>query len=260
VTPDARGALAEIAARAGVRTRDANMSYRTIRDNFDVRCNFKLDGFVFEVYANPSVLYVKLKIDSGVLFSTPRRNPILNVGLLLGQVAGRDVFVNPQGLGSPVPWIHSPEAVAALSSIEIGDEELLTVEMGGVDAILRSGGVNADWKRLQQLVALARIVPTGAADMLLNPQKVPEDLRDLFPLLARWAISDDVERSDLVSSAKTAALRRLVERTEPRLRRIAEFLGQPGVQDLNEAAALDALAQSVMEARQELTRRSKSSA
>lgn len=260
MTPDAHQSLAEIAARARVRTRDANMSYRGIRDNFDLRSSFKIDGFRFEVYANPSLLYVQLKSASGVLFSTPRRDPILNIGLLLGQVAGRDVYVNAQGLGSPTPWIYGPEAIAALSSIEIGDEELLTAEMGGLVAILRSAGVDADWKRLQQLVALARILPAGAADRRLDPLKVPEDLRDVFPLLTRWAISDDVERSDLVGSAKTAALRRLVDRAEPRLRRIAEFLGQPGAQDLDEAVALDALAQSVMEARQELTRRSKPSA
>jgi hypothetical protein len=172
----------------------------------------------------------------------------LNVGLLLGQVAGRNVYVIAQGRGSPIPWIYSREAVAALSSLDIQDGELLTVTMGGPEAIVRSAGVDSDWERLQRLVALAQILPTGAAGEALDPQALPADLRDLLPLLARWAISDDVERTDAVSGADTAELRGLVERVEPRLPLIARFLGEPAGRDSDAAAALGALAESVMEA------------
>src|SRR5258708_2730083 len=82
---------------------------------------------------------------------------------------------------------------------------------------------------------LARILPSAPTEEPLDPQRLPEDLRDLFPLLARWAVSDDLERSDLVADATTAALQELVDRAEPRLPRIASFLAGHGDEDSAEA-------------------------
>lgn len=255
---DPRESLKEIAARARVKTRPANLSIRLVKDNFEIRCGFKLDGLKCDVYANPSLLHVDLHRDSGLLFSTPNRSSILSTGLLLGQVAGQDVYVNAQGLGSPVPWIYSAEAVAALGALALESDELLTVAMNGPYALFRSAGGDADWQRIQKLVALARILPPAPAEGPLDPGKLSAELRALVPPLMRWGISDDSERSDLVTGAKTAQLRALVERVEPLMPRIAKFLDEHGQEDLAEASALDALAQSVMEARQELTSRSES--
>jgi hypothetical protein len=69
------------------------------------------------------------------------------------------------------------------------------------------------------------------------------------------AISDDGEPSDLVESAETADLRDLVDGVQPRLPRIAKFLGE-AKDHTEQASALDALAQSAMEAAHELKRRS----
>jgi hypothetical protein len=232
------------------------MSVRGIDDNFDVRCEITIHKLRVEIYANPNNLNVVVHSDSGVVFSTPRPDATVNVVLLLGQVAGHDVYVIPQGRGSPIPWIYSREAVAALGSLDIKEEELLTVTMGGPEAILQSAGADADWKRLQLLVTLAQILPTGAADAPLDQQALPADLRDLYPLLARWSISDDVRRPNVVSGADTAELRSLVERVERRLPRIAKFLSEPAGRNSDAAAALDALAQSVVEAQHELRDRS----
>ena len=217
MTLDARQALADIAARAGVRPRAANLSRRGIRDNFEVRCSFKIDGLRFEVLANTSLLHIRLHSESEIAFSTPRPDPILGtLTSLLGQVAGRDVYVNAGGLWSPVPWIYSSAAVAALSAIDIEGGELLTVTGGGPFALVHSAGIDSDWRRLQQLVALARLLPNGTSQESLEPLSLPEELRDLVSLLSRWAISDDGERSDLVESAETADLRDLVDRVQPR--------------------------------------------
>jgi hypothetical protein len=235
------------------------MSHRGIKDNFDARCTVTIDKLRVEIYANPNLLNVIVHRDTGVIFSTPRPDTTLNVGLLLGQVAGHDVYVIPQGRGSPIPWIYSREAVATLSSLDIKEGELLTVTMGGPEAILQSAGAEADGERLQRLVTLAQILPTGAAGAPLDQQALPADLRDLYLLLARWSISDDVRRSDVVSGADTAELRSLVERVERRLPLIAKFLSEPAGRNSDAAAALGALAESVMEAQHELRDRSKPS-
>jgi hypothetical protein len=251
---DARASLKQIASRARVRTRPANLMVRGSEDYFTVRCTLTSAGYRIDGYANSSLLWVQLHCDSGVVFSTPSYNPVMNVMLLLGQVVGRHVYMNGQGLAPPAPWIYRPDSVAALEALELREEELLTVALNGVTAILRSAEADADWERLQRLVALAQILPPGAKEAPLDRRRLPEDMRDLFPLIKRWGFSDDEDRADKIKRAKIQTLRRLVERAESRLTRIAEFLSQEGG-DSREGAALDGVAQSVMEARQELNRR-----
>jgi hypothetical protein len=159
IATDARQSLKEIAVRAHVKTGRANMTIRLIKDDFELRCTFKIEGLKCELYANPIFLYVIVHRKSTVMFATPRKSTIQSTGLPLGEVAGRDVFVNTQGRGSPTPWIYSPEAVAALSSLGLGGDDLLTVALNGPHALLRSRGGDADWERLQKLVALARVLP-----------------------------------------------------------------------------------------------------
>jgi hypothetical protein len=257
IATDARKSLKEIAVRAHVKTGRASMTIRLIKDYFELRSTIKIAGLKCEVYANPSHLYAIVHTETTVLFATPRRSSIHSTGLLLGQFAGCDVFVNAEGRGSPAPWIHTLEAIAALRSLKLAGDDQLTVAMNGPRALLRSAGADADWERLQKLVALARILPPGATEVPLDPQALPEDLRDLVPLLAHWAEADDQDRSDRVGKAKTAALQRLVDRVGPRLPRIAAFLDERGKEDSAEVIAVDALALSVMEAREELSRRSK---
>jgi hypothetical protein len=253
----ARQSLKEIAVRAHVKTGRASMTIRLIKDYFERRCTFKVAGMKCEVYANPSLLYTVVHRETNVLFATPRKSSIMSTGLLLGQIAGSDVFVNAEGRGSPVPWIYTPEAIAGLRSLELKGEDQLTVAFNGPSALLRPAGADADWERLQKLVALARILPPGVVEAPVDPLVLPEDLRDLVLLFAHWAVADDQARSERVSKARTEALRRVVARVELRLPRIAEFLSEGNDKASAEVLALDALAQCVMEAVQELSRRSK---
>ena len=255
---DAHDALVGIARRADVRTRPGNLSLRGfgVRDRFDRRCAFNSAEFRVEVWASPIFLWILVNCESAVVFATPRADPILNVRSLLGKVAGHDVYVNKQGLGSPTPWIYGAEATSAIESLELTDDELLTITRGGPVALLRSAGAQADWERLQRLIALGRKLPAIAAGEALDRRQLPEDLRELFPLLNEWGKADDLQRSDLIEDAESAALEELVKRGQPMLTRISEYLGQPDVQQSDMTSALDAFAQAVLEAEQELQNRS----
>jgi hypothetical protein len=78
-------------------------------------------------------------------------------------------------------------------------------------------------------------------------------------LIARYAESDDVVRSDLLEDASDDELRELADAPQPHWEAINAFLdehvaGRPGPhQDM--ALALDAFSQAAMEARFELARR-----
>lgn len=88
---------------------------------------------------------------------------------------------------------------------------------------------------------------------------LPESLRDLAPLISRYAESDDVERSQLLERASDHELRELCNAPTSRWNAINAFLdahvaGEPGrAQDV--ALALDSFAQAAMEARLELSSR-----
>lgn len=251
---DAREALAAIATRLHVRTRRV-LLYERGQDVFEVRCRFKVDSDRVDLFANQAYFLVMLEVGSAVAFSTPSADPQQGIQVLLGQVAGEDVYIHVEGRASPTGWIYRPAAVEALGSLEIGDGELVSVRPGGVTAILRSRGADADWNRLQRLLAVVRELPAGQPMEPLDPARVPVELRDLIPLLVRWGVADDLGRSEVVSQAVTAELRGLVDHVRPRLRQIAEFLDHADAEAAEEAAALDALAQSVMEAEKELRHR-----
>ena len=87
---------------------------------------------------------------------------------------------------------------------------------------------------------------------------LPADLRELAPLIARYAESDDTDRSGLLADASTDDLRVLSTAADPHWDAINAFLDEnmepPGPrQDL--ALALDSFSQAAMEARDALQER-----
>jgi hypothetical protein len=87
---------------------------------------------------------------------------------------------------------------------------------------------------------------------------LPDDLQHLAPLIARYAESDDTDRSKLLANASADDLRVLSTAAEPHWDAINAFLDDnmelPGPrQDL--AIALDGFSQAAMEARNELEER-----
>jgi hypothetical protein len=93
----------------------------------------------------------------------------------------------------------------------------------------------------------------------LDFSMLPEDLRHLGPLIAKYAESDDVDRSELLTNAPDEELRKLSEGPSAHWDAINAFLdenvgAEPGPrQDV--ALALDSFSQGAMEARSELEER-----
>ena len=59
--------------------------------------------------------------------------------------------------------------------------------------------------------------------MVLDPVKVPEDLRDLIPLAKKWAIGDEVERDVFERLASFEEKKEFIDSVWPRMKRIEEF-------------------------------------
>ena len=119
------------------------------------------------------------------------------------------------------------------------------VFLDGRGEAFTSAGADSDWERIQQFVLATPTSPKPP---------IPEELRRRYPLVARWAITDDAARGEVIARARTASLAALVRNVGPGLPAIREQLARGESSD--EAAAVwDALAQAAMEAEIELRRR-----
>lgn len=89
---------------------------------------------------------------------------------------------------------------------------------------------------LEMLPVIEENFPDKPDDIDANA--IPEELRDLIPVLKKWAISDDQEREEKVDKAAKATLTRLVNRVAPKLDAINRYLDSFGDEPLSEEATM----------------------
>ena len=75
------------------------------------------------------------------------------------------------------------------------------------------------------------------APLELDASKVPEDLRSLVPLAARWGIGDDVDRNAKVDRATDAERAELKNAVDPLSTRITAWLDSFPVGSMSDEAA-----------------------
>lgn len=88
------------------------------------------------------------------------------------------------------------------------------------------------------------------------PGDAPDALKRVWPLVLRWGVSDDVDRSQLVESAHIDDLRALIDTVAPLYPTINAYLDETG--DAEHAVPYGDLAQAALEAEFEIRRRTDS--
>jgi hypothetical protein len=71
----------------------------------------------------------------------------------------------------------------------------------------------------------------------IDATSVPDDLRSLIPLAARWGIGDDLERADYVEQASAADREALRAAVQPHQARITAWLDSFGTDPMSDEAA-----------------------
>jgi len=86
------------------------------------------------------------------------------------------------------------------------------------------------------------------AQDLVDPQKLPEDLRSLIPLFSEWAIMDDLERKEKLQKSSKTKLKKVMEFVYPKMNEINGYLDSFKDNPLpNEAILIGRLAELVSE-------------
>jgi hypothetical protein len=85
--------------------------------------------------------------------------------------------------------------------------------------------------------------------VMMDLSKLPEEFHPLIPYIRRWAVGDDVERSDREEAASTEELQELSHAVWPKMPAINAYLDMVDKEPpySNEAAALGRLAECVCE-------------
>ncbi|PZR28928.1 MAG: hypothetical protein DI535_04215 [Citrobacter freundii] len=78
-----------------------------------------------------------------------------------------------------------------------------------------------------------RIVPIE-----INNKNIPESLKQLIPLLKKYSVSDDVERTQLIEDMSKKKKALLIEAVNPCMDEINNYLSSFDKQPMNEEAAL----------------------
>jgi hypothetical protein len=132
-----------------------------------------------------------------------------------------------------------------LDVINPGDGEEINVSQRLVRVYLQQPSMNRVVAIIHAVIDLMphdeRAVPEFAS--------LPDALRPLIPLLAKWAIDDDDERSRKLKRCTRSTRQKLVDAVVPQLPAIDTFLDSFGANPPEEALALGSLAQAALEAR-----------
>lgn len=132
-----------------------------------------------------------------------------------------------------------------IERINLQTDEELNISQGLVRAYLRL----ATAERLMSFInAVMEVMPHEESGRYNEIKQLPEELQALIPLLPKWAIDDDEERTRKVRRCSPSTRQKLVDTVVPLLPEINQFLDGFGKNPPEAVCALGSLAQAAVEA------------
>ena len=259
---DPRAELAQVAVRTRSRVREQTLFHQSAEEPFDQECRFSRDGHAITWRANRHLFMIEVRAASGIVFAAGRPDQIVGASHPAGAAAGVDIFVSTDFL--PTPWLSELEHATLVATLGLGRNEHLLVARNETSLIVEPRGIEADWKRLDDLLLLVAALPPddpppGRGELIdgmrFDAAVVTPELQQLLPMLRTWATGDDTARSDRIAAASSDALRELVTTVAGELHGIDALIDSRGEPLSDEAVLLGRLAEAAREAQHELARR-----
>ena len=259
---DPRAELAQVASRTRSRVREQTLLHPWAKEPFDQECRFTRDDHSITWRTNGRLFMIDVAATSGIVFAVGRPDPIIGASQPAGAAAGVPIFVSTAFLSTE--WLSEPERSALVAALGLGRNEQLLVARNGTSLIVEPRGIEADWKRLDDLLLLVVALPPedpppGSGELIdglrFDAAEVTADLQQLLPMLRTWATGDDTVRSSRVAAASSDDLRELVTAVADELQGIDALIDSYHEPLPDEAVLLGRLAEAALEAQHELARR-----
>jgi len=163
-----------------------------------------------------------------------------------GSVGDHPIFV-PLNDGDPGA-LQVPEVREAILTLRLKSYESLTIYRNGISAYVRPRPDRPLTGLLSTLAKLASDLPPDETKPL-PLSDLPDQFRPLIPLIRKWGITDDSDRTERLEGASRRQLGGLVRRVRPLFEAINAYLaGLPADLPVS-AAALGSLAEAAAEAK-----------
>ncbi len=265
----AREEMAAMAAQATAKPQRVALFDRNAAWPFDTECLLKSAGQRVGMQTNGDVLRLEVRdVATRIQFSVGKPDAICLFDERLPLTVGRSRLPVFRALDlpdtSPLQWLGTQTNLAVISGLDLHRGESLHVYGNGLVAYFKPRGVEANFELLDGLCKLADLLPPEEIELAegeelvdglaFDPSRLPTGLQHLAPLIRKWAIGDDVKRSEAQQAASAAQLRRLVSQVAPHFEAIDAYLRsvEGDAPYPNEAILIGWLAECAAEARLQL--------
>jgi len=224
-------------------------------DLFEFEVRFQWEDHKFCVSANREFVCLALRL-SGVVcspsFTINRQDRVVVIKTAVKPPKELPLQVYASDTTSAAivsRWLSNAANLECVKSFFLGQNDSLHVYGNQLQIYLHNPPQAKVVAMLPQLEKLASHLHLESED-IVDFNTLPEQFRHLKPLLKKWAISDDHERSILVDKASMQTLKKLVQAVLPKMKAINKFLDSFRGKPLSDAAALlGSLAECAMEAK-----------
>ena len=218
------------------------------RLRYEVR--LPVDNRRFAIRANDRYLAIEVRGDFAAgLFSINRPSAFM---AFYGEmrksspVGEHPVYIH---LNDPEPAALQQAAVReAIHALRLEPDESLKVYRNGITAYLRPRSQQPVIESLKLLAKLANELPVDETKPL-PLRELPDQFRQLIPLVRKWGIGDDADRTERLERASRRQLQALVRRVSPSLEAINAYLDGFTEHIPEAATALGSLAEATIEAK-----------
>lgn len=218
-----------------------------------VRC--AVEGYPTVVRVNDEVVVIEMRGPFGgnILCSFNQQNVICGASKLASQelIAPHDwkVFLSDHEVSRDAVWLLKQPAFSRhIEALDLDATESLHILRGQVKVYLRRYESRQILDVLDILVAFVKSLPTVPQEPI-DLKQLPKEFHSLIPLIKRWGVADDEQRSELLSRVSRKTRSRLVELMNPYFDAINDYLDSFGKMPLPEhAILLGALAECASEA------------
>jgi hypothetical protein len=146
------------------------------------------------------------------------------------------------------PALQRPGVREAILALRLEPDEIVNVYGNGVSVCLRPRPQQPLIGILQLLAKLANELPADESRPVPLGE-LPSEFRPLIPLIRKWGIGDDADRTERLERASRRQLQTLVRRVSPLFQSINAYLDDCSGNGSYAAAALGSLAQAAVEAK-----------